>query len=590
LVDTSEEMMKKVNHKRTVFTFKGFSVQLFLITILPLTILLLVVAFGSQTLHHEAMRSLVGSRDLQTVRATANSIERELSHLSSSIQILSRSAKNNSALSSLILQPDEISATFDGGITLYSSSGGFLQSTSTNVDWSNLPVQIPEYFSSLQKTINRPVFSSPISSSDFAHTYVLVGIASEDQKILIGAFSPEELIKSVVGDLVDTGQTTIIVISPYQKSGGYSVLYHGGPMKVDESFSTHPGIREVLNGESGINYYQSSEGEHVVAFSPISETGWGLVTEEAWEDISSPYLASTQAAPLVFVPVFLIAIFIIWFGARRIVTPLQDLEKQASSLASGDFEAIRQPVGGIEEIRNLQTEMIEMADKLKSAQQSLHSYIGDITSGIENERRSLARELHDDTIQAMIAINQRIQMILMNSPKIQKGPLNELQGLVQQSMTNLRRMIRGLRPIYLEDLGLVASLDMLVGEMGQTATFPITFVSTGQEHRLDARIELSLYRMVQESLNNVIHHANAQHAWVEMDFLEKGLNIQIRDDGIGFVIPTNASEFPKKGHFGLLGLKERSELIHAELNINSSPGNGTTLLIRLPDPKNDLPK
>ena len=588
MANTSEETKKEINQKRTVFTFKGFSVQLFLVTVLPLTVLLLVVAFGSQTLHHEAMRSLVGSRDLQTVRATANSIERELSHLSSTIQILSRSAENNSALSSLILQPEEISATFDGGISLYSNSDILVQSTSTSVDWSKLPGQIPEYFSSLQKSINQPVFSSPISSADFAHTYVLVGIASEEQKILIGAFSPDLLIKNAIGDLINIGQTTILVISPNQKKDGYSVLFHGGPLKVDESLPTHPGIQDVLNGKSGINYYQSSEGEHVIAFSPISETGWGLVTEEAWEDISSPYLASTQAAPLVFVPVFLIAIFIIWFGARRIVTPLQNLEKQASSLASGDFEAIRQLVGGIEEIRNLQTEMIEMADKLKSAQQNLHSYIGDITAGIENERRSLARELHDDTIQTMIAINQRIQMILMNSPEMQKGSLNELQTLVQQSMTNLRRMIRGLRPIYLEDLGLVTSLDMLAGEMGQTAAIPITFVANGQEHRLDPQIELSLYRMVQESLNNVIHHAKAKHAWVEMDFSEKGLDIQIRDDGIGFVVPINPSEFPKNGHFGLLGLKERAELIHAELEINSTPDNGTIILIRLPGYKNIL--
>ncbi len=259
----------EINRKRTVFTLKGFSVQLFLITILPLTVLLLVVAFGSQTLHHEAMRSLVGSRDLQTVRATANSIERELSHLSSSIQILSRSTENNSQLSSLILQPIEISTTFDGGISLYSRSGGLLQSTSTNVDWSTLPAHIPEYFSSLRKTINQPVFSAPISSSDSTHTYVLVGIANDDQKILIGAFSPDELIKSVVGELVDTGQTTVLVISPNPKNGKYTVLYHGGPMKVDESLSTHPGIREVLSGESGINYYKSSECEHVVGFMPI---------------------------------------------------------------------------------------------------------------------------------------------------------------------------------------------------------------------------------------------------------------------------------------------------------------------------------
>jgi signal transduction histidine kinase len=284
---------------------------------------------------------------------------------------------------------------------------------------------------------------------------------------------------------------------------------------------------------------------------------------------------------LVIVPVFLLALLAIWFGARRIVTPLQKLEKQAANLAAGDFEAIRQPVGGIEEIRNLQAELVEMADKLKAAQQSLRGYIGAITAGVENERRSLARELHDDTIQSLIALNQRIQMIIMSSPETQKDALSELQSLVQQSMTNLRRLIRGLRPIYLEDLGLVASLEMLVRELEQTAGIPITFISRGQERRLDTQSEISLFRMVQESLNNVLHHAEANHARVELDFSETQLSVQIRDDGKGFIVPSNPAEFPKKGHFGLLGLQERSEIIEADFKIQSSPGNGTVVLIRV---------
>jgi hypothetical protein len=88
--------------------WRGFTLQLFLITVLPLTALLLVVAFGSQTLHHEAMRGLVGDRDLRTVRAASSSLDREISHLSSTIQILSRSLGNIADFSSLILSPEEI--------------------------------------------------------------------------------------------------------------------------------------------------------------------------------------------------------------------------------------------------------------------------------------------------------------------------------------------------------------------------------------------------------------------------------------------------------------------------------------------------
>ncbi|MEN6300671.1 MAG: histidine kinase, partial [Anaerolineaceae bacterium] len=387
---------------------------------------------------------------------------------------------------------------------------------------------------------------------------------------------------SMIADLISTVRTSVMVVSPNSQKSSYTVLYQVGPFHLDESSPTHPGIREGLNGQSGISYYQSSVGEHVVAYSPISQTGWGLIIEEAWEDIANPYLVSTQSAPLVIVPIFLLALVALWFGARRIVTPLQKLEKQAANLASGDFEAIREPVGGIDEIRNLQTELVDMADKLKAAQQSLRSYIGAITTGIETERRSLARELHDDTIQAMIALNQRIQLILMNSPETQKDALSELHNLVQQSMTNLRRMIRGLRPIYLEDLGLVASLEMLVREMEQPAKLQIAFSSRGSERRLDPQIEMSLYRMVQESLNNVIHHARAQHAWVDLDYGEHEMTVQIRDDGAGFLVPENPAEFPEKGHFGLLGLQERAELINADLSISSIPGKGTTVTVRLP--------
>jgi signal transduction histidine kinase len=561
--------------------WRGFTLQLFLITILPLTFLLLVVAFGSQALHHEAMRSLVGDRDLRTVRAASSSIEREIIHLIGTIQVIARQMGDQPDFSSIRLTPGEIASTFEGGIALYTQNGDLIRASTTEMDWAAIPAMFPDPFMTPAPNDSMPVFSNLITPPGTTQSYIFLATQTESGILLLGAFSPKRLIEITVGDLANFGQITILVISPKETKGDFDVLYRAGPTKMDEYVQSHPGINEALNGESGINYYQGSEGEHVVAFTPIHPVRWGLVIEEAWEDIASPYLISTQSAPLVLAPVFILAIFTIWFGARRIVTPLQKLEKQAAGLAKGDFDVIRQQVGGIEEIRNLQFELIDMAEKLKAAQQSLRSYIGAITAGVENERRSLARELHDDTIQALIALNQRIQLISFHSPEAQKSSLSELQSLVQQAMTNLRRMIRGLRPIYLEDLGVAASLEMLVQEMGQTANIPIAYKVRGQERVMDAQKAMSVYRIVQESLNNVIRHAEAKHAWVELDFTDSEIFVQIRDDGKGFIVPASSAEFPEKGHFGLLGLQERAEIINAELKILSAPGQGTIITLQV---------
>ncbi len=567
--------------KRSRFHWWGFTPQLFLILVLPLTIVILVVAFGSQTLHHDAMRALVGDRDLQAVQAAANSLDQEIAHRTSMIKILAVEVGTQPDLDALSAEQQEIFASFDGGIALYAPDGHLIIATNPADFPQNLITSLPGYLDSVQASLKTPVYSSPLSNQNGKKTIVLVGTTTSNGNILVGAFTPAALFQNTLSSFIGTSQMTAIVIRKNSTSDGFETIFRAGPLKPDEQLSTHPGIQESLSGESGINYYQGSAGEHVVAFSPIPSLGWGLVLEEAWEDIASPYLVSTQAAPLAVVPVFLLALVALWFGARRIVQPLRTLEKQASELAEGDFEAIHKPVGGIEEIHNLQAELIDMADKLDAAQQSLHSYIGSITAGVENERRSLARELHDDTIQTLIALNQRIQLVSMKQQPGQKDELAELQTLVNQAMQNLRRMIRGLRPIYLEELGLAASLEMLTRETSQFSGLSISFTYAGPEQRLDPQVEMAIYRMVQESLNNVIHHSDAKQAWVELRFSPNDLSISIRDNGKGFTVPETASEFARKGHFGLVSLHERAELIGATLIIASTPNQGTKVAIQL---------
>ena len=319
-----------------------------------------------------------------------------------------------------------------------------------------------------------------------------------------------------------------------------------------------------------------------MAFTPVQPAGWGLVIEESWEDISTPYLLTTQAAPLVITPLLVLALVALWFSARQIVQPLQALEKKAAELAAGDFISIKQPVGGIAEIRRLQEELAGMAQRLNTAQGSLHSYIGAITASAENERRNLARELHDDTLQALIALNQRIQLDQLEQDKDASLPPDDLQKLVQQTIINLRRTVRGLRPIYLEDLGLAAALEMLADETRQNTEIPIHFRIEGSIYRLAPEEELAFYRIAQETLSNVTRHAQAKQAWLEIHFSPQQVRLVTRDDGQGFETPSSPAEFARQGHYGLLGLYERADLMGASLGITSQSGEGTRVEVILP--------
>jgi signal transduction histidine kinase len=254
-------------------------------------------------------------------------------------------------------------------------------------------------------------------------------------------------------------------------------------------------------------------------------------------------------------------------------------------MARGDFASIQRPVGGVPEIQNLQSRLAEMAKEVQAAQESLHSYIGAITAGVENERRSLARELHDDTLQALIALNQRLQLAALNLENAQdQASLEEVEKLVQETMVNLRRMVRGLRPIYLEDLGLVASLEMLANEVQQANPLAVQMQVSGAECRLAPDVEMALYRIAQEALSNVVRHAEAGHAWMNLEYDERQVRLAVRDDGRGFTPPATPSEYARQGHYGLLGLFERTELIGAHLAILSQLGKGTKIDVRL-----DLP-
>jgi two-component system sensor histidine kinase UhpB len=568
--------------KTTSPLWRGFSVQLFAVTILPLTLLLLVIAFGSITMHQQDMRALVGERDERAVQAATAALESELHHRMATISSLAAftDASGGAEFEQALLNSNDLMSDFDGGLAVL-DAGGNLTVYGTEKQFWNSVIQMGNKIRLASSSDPGPVVSVPITSGGSEPNVVIISAYSPVTDIITaGAFSPDSLAReTLTASYPLDSQVTIFLLDA---SG--EILYVSGTAPGQSLPTDHPGVAEALRGENGTTYVQVDNSEHVIAYSSIPTTGWALITEEDWQAVVTPSLAATQMAPLVLVPAFVLALFALWFGARQIVQPLQRLESKAAALAWGDFETIRESVGGISEVQHLQRELTEMANKVQAAQEGLHDYIGAITSAQEEERNRLARELHDDTIQAVIALKQRVQLA-QRSVKDQNGrqSLKELEDLAERTVENLRRLTRALRPIYLEDLGLVTALEMLARETSQSNELTVDFQQSGHERRLSRETELALYRIAQEGLSNIVHHAKAKHATLSIRF-EKEVTLEVTDDGIGFSVPKSPTDFAPSGHFGLLGIRERADLIEARLEVKSEEGHGTRLSVRLADP------
>lgn len=569
------------------FSWRGLTPQLFVIVILPLIALLLIITYGGLALHGQSMRTLVGERDQRATRAAAGMLNEQFNHRRKSIHSLAlrfTSDLSQEDLNAILKDAEHLLPDFDAGLAWISPTGNVIAYSGDSTLWENIEPSTISYMEKLSAkdnntnyfTAHHPMTSAPL-------VYIVSSL--NDSSMTVGAFTPSSMIHSTLVDVFDPEEGTSVFVLDSE----HQLLYSLGDVIEHENLASHPGVKEALAGEDGATYLQIGDTEHVVTYSPVPPLAWALVIEEPWETVASPLLRVTEDAPLALVPVVVMALVALWFVTRRVVQPLQALESKAAEMAWGDYAAIEEPVGGIAEVRRLQFELIHLAHKVKSAQQGLRDYIGAMTLGQEEERRRLALELHDDTLQALIALNQRVQlahMSLNGSP--QASSLADIQGLTDQTIQNLRRVTHGLRPVYLDDLGLIAALEMLARETQGTSGINFEFERTGTECRLDPIVELALYRMAQEALSNIVRHAKATQANLQIAFTAKSVELQVSDNGIGFNVPESPAEFAPSGHFGMLGLHERAEMIGAQLKIKSKIGQGTQLLITLNQPVEEL--
>jgi two-component system sensor histidine kinase DegS len=221
----------------------------------------------------------------------------------------------------------------------------------------------------------------------------------------------------------------------------------------------------------------------------------------------------------------------------------------------------------------------------KRMRENLQFYLRQITRAQEEERKRIARELHDDTVQYLVVLARQLDSLAESSkslPSEEKAKLEDLRQQVTNIMEGVRRLSHDLRPATLDRLGLLPALQWLAANMEKLSGIKVQVTTSSIERRLPAEVEITLFRIAQEALNNVRRHSQATSAEVTVEFNETSIRITIRDNGKGFSPPGTVSDLIKEGRLGLAGMHERIQLLGGSLKIESEPGKGTTVIIEAP--------
>ncbi|MCX6000675.1 MAG: PAS domain S-box protein [Chloroflexi bacterium] len=230
--------------------------------------------------------------------------------------------------------------------------------------------------------------------------------------------------------------------------------------------------------------------------------------------------------------------------------------------------------------------IIRDVTELKRLQQNMLLYIQQITNAQEEERKRIARELHDETIQELAVLSLDIEGIIRAKGRVSRASvkgLQQIQQKVNHMAEELSRLSHALRPSVLDQLGLIPALKVLIDNLRRTSQIDASLDVVGRERRLSPEVEVGLFRMVQEALRNVRRHSEAARAVVRAEFGGDGVSVTVTDDGKGFQLPGRLGDFAGRGKLGLVGMQERVQLFGGVFSVHSEVGKGTTVSVVLGD-------
>jgi len=550
---------------------------LLLWTILPLAVVLVVLSLAGITRHRQVMTRLVEDRDRGVAAAEANRLGREIAQ---QVAVLARLA---ATLPEATFPPTPADQSLSviggsGGLAWLDAQGGVITASPAASAWAESTTA--RLLAARTAAVSQAQYETDLPADSGAR--LLIAVPASDGQVLIGALPVEDLSLAESNLLLEGEmQGAMFVLDQTGRR-----VHHHDPagLTVDPAV-----LGNLPRVDSGSTHLRDRQGrELLVSYAHVEPPGWTLATVEDVHTITAMGMSAVEVLPLLLLFVAVVALLAVSFGVVSVVRPLQELDRRAARVAWGDFDGIEQPVGGVQEIDDLRVTLAQMAERIRSYQSGMRDYLSAITQGQEEERTRLAHELHDVSIQGLIALKQRGQMALKalgSDPSRAAGRLQELNGLIDEEIAGLRQLIGDLRPIYLEDLGFVPALEMLSRQIQERYGLSLHLTVNGEPVRLAPDLELAAYRIVQQALANVASHAQAHNAWLEVIFDPEHLTLIVRDDGIGFTPPDQPTDLAHQGHFGLMGMRERALLHGGQLIITSVRDQGATIRVRLPLPR-----
>jgi signal transduction histidine kinase len=349
----------------------------------------------------------------------------------------------------------------------------------------------------------------------------------------------------------------------------------------------------------------------IVAFVPLETAPWGVSIQEPERDVFTPSMELKRTFTVLGIIFFVTALLLTIGINRSIVNPLKELIVGTDHIAKGDLSQSISPQGQDEigvlsrSFEAMRIKLVETRDsitrqnlelehrvrertrQIRESQKRSEMLLKKIISSQEDERKRIGRELHDDTLQQLSAVLMRIDMGKLQPQTFTPAKVEELRGIVINSIDSVLAIMQNLRPSLLDDLGLTSAIKSLVdihlGEKGiqyDVNTMGMT------DKRFRPEVEITLFRIVQEAISNIGRHANAKNVFVLIKCDQDAVHVDIEDDGIGFDVsslyhPTSHDMRDRRG-LGILGMKERVLLIGGEMEIYSQPGSGTKIGIRIP--------